>query len=120
MTVTQLTIFDQQPELVYGDITPEDVARDGIEAYGECTKYDPEVMFPETRGKEVVAESKAICAACPLAVLEACLKGAFERGEEHGTWGGMTEWERRTYIATRRMRDYRDRQKNTAAIASAA
>lgn len=41
------------------------------------------------------AEAKAVCRRCPVADL--CLQWAFDHGETHGVWGGMTEQERRAY-----------------------
>lgn len=33
---------------------------------------------------------RALCAVCPLAEREACLRGALQRGESWGVWGGLT------------------------------
>ncbi|MHC3455894.1 WhiB family transcriptional regulator [Streptomyces prasinus] len=45
--------------------------------------------FPVGDGPRTLFQAttaKAICRRCPLQ--DACLKGAFERGEEFGGWGG--------------------------------
>lgn len=63
----------------------------------ECRKYDPEIFFPERRGKidnrdEQVIKAKAICAQCE--VMAECLEYAIEKDEKFGIWGGLTEDER--------------------------
>jgi hypothetical protein len=45
---------------------------------------NPDVFFPVTLAD--AAEARATCARCPARVQ--CLRGARERGEEHGIWGG--------------------------------
>jgi WhiB family redox-sensing transcriptional regulator len=35
---------------------------------------------------------KQICATCPVKIR--CAEYAMTRKEPHGTWGGVTEWER--------------------------
>lgn len=49
---------------------------------GEGEKFQPKIIA-----------SKEICAACP--VQQDCLNWALTTDENFGTWGGMTEWERR-------------------------
>ena len=61
-----------------------------------CKGMDPELFFPVgTTGPALVqiAEAKAICAECPVAV--DCLLYALETGQIAGVWGGMSEDERR-------------------------
>ena len=43
-----------------------------------------DVFFSEAPGK--IAHAKSICAECPIR--ESCLKGALERSEPCGVWGG--------------------------------
>ena len=62
-----------------------------------CAGEDPELFFPiGDTGPALlqVEEAKAVCRRCPL--IESCLQGALERGEEAGVWGGMSEMERRS------------------------
>ncbi|MEW2134625.1 WhiB family transcriptional regulator [Streptomyces sp. NPDC005435] len=61
-----------------------------------CTDEDPELFFPiGNTGPALLQaeEAKAVCRRCPL--MESCLKGALERGETAGVWGGTDEGDRR-------------------------
>ncbi|MFE6630299.1 MULTISPECIES: WhiB family transcriptional regulator [Streptomyces] len=61
-----------------------------------CEGEDPDLFFPVGDGPRALfqaATAKAICRRCPLQ--DACLQGAFERGEEFGVWGGTDERDRR-------------------------
>lgn len=49
-----------------------------------CQQEDPELWFAETPGD--VEFAKALCGTCP--VQRACLRGALERREPWGVWGG--------------------------------
>lgn len=51
-----------------------------------CAETDPELWFDANPVAE--ARAIAICHSCPMR--EQCLAGAIERGEEYGTWGGVT------------------------------
>lgn len=65
----------------------------------ECRGPQARVFFPpvtaETRDDKRIreAQAKAICAQCP--VRDACLRHAFDVGEQHGVWGGLSASERR-------------------------
>ncbi|MES5824881.1 WhiB family transcriptional regulator [Streptomyces sp. RG80] len=62
-----------------------------------CVDEDPELFFPigETGPALLqIEDAKAVCCRCPL--IESCLKGALERGEAAGVWGGLSEKERRS------------------------
>lgn len=56
-----------------------------------CRGYDPNLFFTEDARREAVA--LAVCERCPVRV--ACLDHALRVGEEHGTYGGVTERKRR-------------------------
>ncbi|MEV4975341.1 WhiB family transcriptional regulator [Streptomyces scopuliridis] len=58
-----------------------------------CAGTDPELFFAHALSTSQVERAKAVCATCPL--MENCLQGALERGEEHGVWGGTDEDDRR-------------------------
>lgn len=58
-----------------------------------CTSADPEIFFAYPSETEQVEQAKAICASCP--VQAQCLAYALDTAQEYGTWGGMTEWERK-------------------------
>lgn len=55
-------------------------------------------------GEDVQLAAVAICDTCP--VQEECLNHATRNWEDHGVWGGFTEWER---AAIRRRRRFRTR-----------
>lgn len=54
---------------------------------------DKDLFFPERSQRQVIAESRKICWSCP--VIQRCLEHAYRNHEDRGTWGGLTEWERR-------------------------
>ena len=56
-----------------------------------CAGVDPELFYPGRGGDAEPA--KAVCRRCP--VRPQCLATALMRGEKFGTWGGLTELERR-------------------------
>lgn len=64
---------------------------------GACHGMDVEdadaVFFPGPRDHEEIAESKELCGWCP--VRRECLDFALENVLKEGTWGGLTEAERR-------------------------
>lgn len=56
-----------------------------------CRGVDPELFYP---GRGVNPEpARALCRQCP--VRAQCLAAALARNEKFGTWGGLTEVERR-------------------------
>lgn len=59
-----------------------------------CAYFNPNMWFPE-RGANprVIAVAKLVCDAC--FVKDDCARFALRTGERFGTWGGMTEGERR-------------------------
>ncbi|CAM5292519.1 transcriptional regulator WhiB [Streptomyces spiroverticillatus] len=62
-----------------------------------CENEDPELFFPigETGPALMWAEeAKAVCRRCPL--MESCLKGALNRNEQYGVFGGLSASERRS------------------------
>ncbi|WSQ69873.1 WhiB family transcriptional regulator (plasmid) [Streptomyces sp. NBC_01216] len=62
-----------------------------------CADEDPELFFPiGDTGPALLweEEAKAVCRRCPL--MESCLQGALERGENYGVFGGLSEKERRS------------------------
>ena len=60
-------------------------------ADANCRGLDPNLFFSE-RG-ESTAPAKAVCRACD--VQAECLAYAVNNGETKGTWGGLSEMERR-------------------------
>ncbi|MFH0246026.1 WhiB family transcriptional regulator [Streptomyces sp. HK10] len=73
-----------------------------------CREEDPELFFPiGNTGPALlqIEEAKAVCRRCP--VMETCLQWAFEHGQDHGVWGGLSEEERR--IMRRRAARWRAR-----------
>ena len=67
-----------------------------------CAQTDPDLWFPDgptatytTVDGNRESSAKAICGRCP--VLTTCREYALERPELAGTWGGMTERERKRW-----------------------
>lgn len=65
-----------------------------------CWDADPELFFPIAENDPVHEIAKALCRGCWA--LDQCAARAEEERIDHGTWGAMTEWERR---AARRKRN---------------
>lgn len=66
-----------------------------------CAGEDPALFFPAVgQHGAAISEAKAICARCP--VKADCLDYALRHREEHGIWGGTTDWERRRMRSSRR------------------
>ncbi|MFB8353053.1 WhiB family transcriptional regulator [Streptomyces niveus] len=66
---------------------------------GACYGMDPEeadeLFFPRPRDLCAIAEARALCARCPVRL--DCLNHALENGIKEGTWGGLTQAERRPW-----------------------
>ncbi|MEV8432032.1 WhiB family transcriptional regulator [Streptomyces chartreusis] len=60
-------------------------------------KADPEAMFATSAWG--VEQAKRICDGC--SVIEECLQWALENREEYGTWGGLSEADRRRLLRRR-------------------
>src|SRR3569832_324476 len=56
-----------------------------------CLGVDPDLFFPE-RGAST-KEAKGVCNSCEVRM--DCLEYALRHGEKFGSWGGMSERERR-------------------------
>jgi WhiB family redox-sensing transcriptional regulator len=54
---------------------------------------DKTLFFPERSQHQAISDSKKVCWSCP--VIQRCLEHAYRHQEDRGTWGGLTEWERR-------------------------
>jgi WhiB family redox-sensing transcriptional regulator len=88
--------------------------RAAAKARPACENEDPELFFPIGNSGPAllqIEEAKAVCRRCPL--MDACLQGALDRGEDFGVWGGASENERRS-IKRRAAR----RTANSAAVAA--
>ena len=69
----------------------------------ECLKDNVDFYPVGTKGKLALMheqQAKQICRVCP--VIDACLEGALERGEQYGVWGGTSEEERKLIRRQRR------------------
>jgi WhiB family redox-sensing transcriptional regulator len=66
-----------------------------------CRSVDPEVFFPDRQGDHATM-AKAICRGCPVRMQ--CLEFALDARLDHGVWGGMTEYERRSLRRSRQRR----------------
>ena len=63
----------------------------GWRQHGNCANTDGEAFFPEKNNSPHMA--KKVCARC--SVRQQCLDYALAHNEQYGTWGGLTERERR-------------------------
>lgn len=58
---------------------------------GACRQgHDPEIWYPHNQRDAWLGV--AICRTCP--VRRECLEYSLAHRERHGTWGGLTEWQR--------------------------
>lgn len=62
-----------------------------------CSQVDPELFFPEKGGS--TAPGKRVCAQCP--VTAECLAFALTRDLDYGTYGGLSDLERKRLRRTR-------------------
>ncbi len=68
-----------------------------------CLGVDPDLFFPERGGS--TREAKEVCRGC--VVREDCLQYALRNGEKFGSWGGLSERERRRLRRRRNGAPYR-------------
>jgi len=71
---------------------------DDWRSHAACQGADAEIFFGPDREREPhkslrEEDAKAICRTCPA--VEQCLAWAINNGATDGTWGGLTETERR-------------------------
>ena len=62
----------------------------------QCRDEDPELFFPiGNTGPALlqIEDAKTVCRRCD--VIDQCLSGALESGQDAGVWGGTSEDERR-------------------------
>lgn len=62
-----------------------------------CAETDPDAFFPEKGGSTL--KTKAICAGCEIRV--ACFKWSMDNREQAGTWGGVSETQRKRLLRAR-------------------
>lgn len=65
------------------------------------------LFFSDGQG-ERYEEAKAICAVCPVTI--DCRDYAIETKQDDGMWGGLTPYERRQFVRSRRKKARRDRE----------
>ena len=78
--------------------SPDDWMRNGL-----CAQTDPALFFPEGRGGAVAQQTKTakqICNRCPVKL--ACLEWSLDTEQATGTWGGLSEDERKILLRQRR------------------
>ena len=56
-------------------------------AGAKCAETEPELFYPASNAKIQYEEAATVCFTCPAK--DACLKGARDRGEPWGVWGGV-------------------------------
>ena len=66
--------------------------------FAQCRGRDPEIFYPQ-RGVPT-ASAKALCRECP--VKAQCLEHALINEERFGSWGGLSERERKKLYRERR------------------
>jgi WhiB family transcriptional regulator, redox-sensing transcriptional regulator len=71
-----------------------------------CRGEDVGKFYPDN--KHAGSDALAICSGC--GVREQCLEYALARPEVYGTWGGLTEFERKELRRARQRRASRERQ----------
>lgn len=59
--------------------------------HAACKGADASLFYPNV--EEDVADGIKVCNTCP--VIKACLEYATTNKEKDGTWGGLSQWERR-------------------------
>ncbi len=84
-------------------------------ARAACSDADPDLFFPPDGGP--AGPGCRICARCP--VRQECLDYAISNGIVHGTWGGLSERERRA-LRSRRLRALRGNRDRVILAAHAA
>ena len=82
---------DKDQERAYLELMVAIQKNDGV----ECAQF-PDIFFPNdwemgNRADDVLA--KTVCNRCPVRLQ--CLEYAMIAEDEHGTWGGLTQHERR-------------------------
>ena len=83
----QLSLVPERIELALDPIDDDDQWQER----GLCAQTDPEAFFPEKGGS--TREAKRICQGCE--VRDRCLEYALANDERFGSWGGLSERERR-------------------------
>jgi WhiB family transcriptional regulator, redox-sensing transcriptional regulator len=73
---------------------------------GKCAALGPEwtnVFFPvgAKEGWREINTARQICGSCPVENI--CRTWARATGQEYGTWGGETEWERAEWRKARKV-----------------
>ena len=63
---------------------PLEAVGDSTQSTLPCRQHDPELFFAESTTTTEYA--KSLCHTCPMRL--ACLRGALERRESWGVWGG--------------------------------
>lgn len=67
-----------------------------------CAGVGSDVFFPGKYESDLVKQAQRICSGCP--VRTECLSWALERPEYFGTWGGMSEHQRKKLRTERNRR----------------
>jgi len=62
-----------------------------------CAETDPDAFFPEKGGSTL--KTKAICSGCEIRLQ--CLQWSLDNREPAGTWGGLSETQRKRLLRER-------------------
>ena len=69
---------------------------------GLCRGMDTNVFFPQNGHNLLTRPAKETCNRCPVQL--ECLEYALDKNIDHGTWGGVSENERRRIRRARKSR----------------
>jgi len=62
-----------------------------------CAETDPDAFYPEKGGS--TGATKQICAGCEIRLQ--CLQWSMDNNEQHGTWAGVSETQRKRLLRER-------------------
>lgn len=90
--------------------------QDFLDGSQPCREVDPDVFFPDERGRGASRAAERVCAGCEVRV--ECRDWALGAEIEYGIWGGVameTEGRGAHAIVVRRRREERREQRKVAA-----
>jgi len=94
------TTLHRRPAQIQGTAVRAGQLDEDWRTQGVCRsiEHDPEAWYPHKPQDAWLGA--ALCKTCP--VVQQCLNYAMAHDERHGTWGGLTEWQRDNLRRNRR------------------